>query len=199
MTFLAICVQAFIYNAQLKEMKKSTDAATKAANMAEESLKQVREAARIDQRAWVGVIGINGNPILNQPFMVTLQAKNTGKTFAKNVRNYVYFIDLAAGDEPDFSPDDHVEAGQSTTLLAPNGDYQTRTDVLTDQDIKTVTQAQLDNWKFGKKTLIAAGKIFYEDIFGCEHWTTFCFYLRPNLQGYANYKKHNDADDNPCP
>ena len=29
LTFLAICVQAFITNSQLKEMKKSTDAATK--------------------------------------------------------------------------------------------------------------------------------------------------------------------------
>lgn len=200
LTFSVICVQALIYGFQLKEMRKSTQAATKAAKAAETSVEQARETARLDQRAWVGVIDVSGNPTLNQPFIVTVQAKNTGKTFAKKLRSYVYFQSIPAGVEPNFSPDnDHPPGGQSITLVAPGGDYKSQTDVLDEQEIKTVTQAQLDDWKSGKKVFFVSGKLFYEDIFGCGHWTTCCFYLRRNLQGYSNYEKHNDADDNRCP
>jgi hypothetical protein len=162
-------------------------------------LKEMKKSAQLDQRAWVGVIDISGNPTLNQPFIVTVQAKNTGKTFAKKLRSYVYFQSIPAGVQPSFSSDDDPVVNQSMTLVAPGGDYKSQTDVLDEQEITIVTQAQLDDWKSGKKAFFASGKLFYEDIFGCSHWTTFCFYLRRNLQGYSNYKKHNDADDNRCP
>jgi hypothetical protein len=42
LTFCVICVQAGIYFFQLKQMKKSTVAATRAANAAEASVKQAR-------------------------------------------------------------------------------------------------------------------------------------------------------------
>ena len=42
LTFCVICVQAGIYFFQIKQMNKSTDAAMKAANAAEASVKQAR-------------------------------------------------------------------------------------------------------------------------------------------------------------
>lgn len=157
---------------------------------------QLKEMSQLDKRAWVGVVNISGNPTLGQPFLVTVEGKNTGKTFARKLRSYIYFQSISAGAEPNFSPDGELVLDQSMTLVAPAGDYKSQTDVLDEQEIKTVTQAQLDDWKSGKKVFFVAGKLFYKDIFGCSHWTTFCFYLRRNLQGYSNYKKHNDADDN---
>jgi hypothetical protein len=197
MTFLAICVQAFIYNAQLKEMKKSTDAAIKAANLAEESVKQSRETSRLDQRAWVGVISVSGNPTLNQPFIVTIQAKNTGKTFAKKLRSNVYYQEFSSGREPDFSSADNQPPPgvQSVTLVAPNGEYAIKTDIF---DVP-ITQRQLDDWKSGQKVFFASGIITYEDVFGVAHWTTFCYYLKRSLDAYSNYAKHNDADENISP
>src|SRR5206468_9786245 len=54
LTFLAICAQVWIYNCQLKEMQKSTNAATKSAKAAEDSVTLARENAHLDQRAWIG-------------------------------------------------------------------------------------------------------------------------------------------------
>jgi hypothetical protein len=163
--------------------------------------KEMKNSARLDQRAWVGVVGINGTPKLNEPFIVTVEGKNTGKTFAKKLRGHIYFQSINANEKPDFSQDDSRRASdtQSVSLVAPNGDYQLQTNVFAQPEMQTVTQGRLDDWKSGKKIFLAAGKIFYEDIFHCEHWTTFCFYLRRDLQGYFNHEQHNDADENQCP
>ena len=85
MTFCAICIQATIYVFQLKEMRKSTDAATKAAKAAEDSVTLVRENAHLDQRAWVVVSDVSGVPEVGKPFIVTINISNLGKTFAKNL------------------------------------------------------------------------------------------------------------------
>lgn len=50
--FCAICVQAGIYLFQLKQIKQSAAAATKAAHVVEASVTQARGAFRDDQRAW---------------------------------------------------------------------------------------------------------------------------------------------------
>ena len=163
-------------------------------------LNETKNTAHLDQRAWVGILGINGTPKLNEPFVVTVEAKNTGKTFARNLRGLIYFQSINAGGPPNFSQDDlrRASATQSVSLVAPNGDYQIPTNLFAQPEMQTVTQAELDDWKSGKKMFLAAGKIFYEDIFNCEHWTTFCFYLRRDLQGYLNHEQHNDADENQC-
>ena len=84
---LIFCVQAFIFYGQFREMKKSTDAATKAANAAETSVKQATETMRLDQRAWVGPIHADGNlpAEVDKDFLISIQIKNSGKTFAKKV------------------------------------------------------------------------------------------------------------------
>src|SRR2546421_11769 len=71
-----------IADRQLAEMRKSTDAATGAANVAQASLQQIRENAYLDQRPWVTV----SKAILAEPLAVGQQPKihmqviNTVKT-----------------------------------------------------------------------------------------------------------------------
>src|SRR5437588_9436184 len=55
LTLGAIWAQVWVYNQQLKEMRKATDAATKAAKAAETSVGTAKEISRRDQRAWVTV------------------------------------------------------------------------------------------------------------------------------------------------
>src|SRR5437016_2811471 len=55
LTLGAIWAQVWVYNQQLKEMRKSTDAATKAAKAAEASIIQAKEMTHLDQRAWVAM------------------------------------------------------------------------------------------------------------------------------------------------
>jgi hypothetical protein len=199
--FCAICVQAGIYFFQLKEIRKSTDAATKAANAAEASVNQVRRTARHDQRAWLAVVDIQGIPEVGTIFSVNLVAQNSGKTFAKNVtmRAVVEAI-TEKGGEPDFSLEDSAGARKdsSVSLLAPNADYVMDIELRKRTPPHEITQSDLDGIRRGDLTLFVHGKMTYDDVFGCAHWTTFCTRLKPDLK-YASYGKHNDADQNRCP
>ena len=73
-----------IYWCQLREMRKSTDAATRAAKAAEDSITFARNSAHLDQRAWVAPIDVTGKPEEGKPYKVAVTFKNTGRTFAKN-------------------------------------------------------------------------------------------------------------------
>src|SRR5712692_7195299 len=84
----AIITQAVIYSKQLSEMRKSTDAATSAANSAKQSIDQIERNAHLDQRAWVTVeiAKILKAPALDETPTVTLHIKNSGKTPARKFR-----------------------------------------------------------------------------------------------------------------
>src|SRR6266581_1862829 len=56
--FVVGVIVAIIYICQLEQMRKSTIAATAAAIAAKESVKQTRETAHLDQRAWVAPISV---------------------------------------------------------------------------------------------------------------------------------------------
>jgi hypothetical protein len=197
----AICVQAAIYFFQLKQINKSTDAAAKAANAAEASVKQVRKAAHRDQRAWVAVVDIQGIPEAGTIFSVNLVAQNSGKTFAKDVAmRAVAELITEKGGEPDFSLEDSAAARKdsSVSLLAPNADYLMDIELRKQTPPHEITQSDLDGIRRGDLTIFIHGKMTYDDIFGCTHWTTFCTRLKPDLK-YASYGRHNDADQNLCP
>jgi hypothetical protein len=205
LTFLAIicavCIQAGIYFFQLKQINKSTDAATKAANAAEASVKQVRRNARHDQRAWVAVVDIQGIPEVGTIFSVNLVAQNSGKTFARNLKmRAVVEAITEKGGEPDFSLEDSAAARKdsSVSLLAPNADYMMDIELRKQTAPHEITESDLDGIRRGDLSIFVHGKMTYDDIFGCAHWTTFCTRLKPDLK-YASYGKHNDADQNGCP
>jgi hypothetical protein len=187
-----------IGNRQVEEMRKSADAATKAAKAAEASITFAEENAHLDQRAWVAFINVSGTPVVDSSLSVAVKVKNSGKTFAKNLRMYVYFQETKEGGKPDFSEDETSHSGGSVFLLAPNGEYESKTDVFSGiTETGKVTQGQIDDWKTGKKNFFVCAKLTYDDIFGCSHWTTLCNYLSRDLQ-YRAYREHNDADDNRC-
>jgi hypothetical protein len=199
--FCAICVQAGIYFFQLKQMKKSTGAAIKAANAAEASVKQAKAAARHDQRAWVAVIDTMGIPEVGKIFTVNLTALNSGKTFAKNLsmRAVVELI-TEEGKEPDFSLEDSAPARKdsSVSLLPPNTEYVTNVELRKQTPPHEITESDFDRIRSGNLRIVVHGKITYDDMFGCSHWTSFCTRLKSDLK-YASYGNHNDADQNRCP
>jgi hypothetical protein len=198
--FCAICVQAGIYFLQLTQMKKSTEAATRAANAAEASVREVRRTARHDQRAWIAVVDIQGIPEVGTMFSVNLVAQNSGKTFAKNLTMRAVIEIAKKGEEPDFSLEDSAAARKdsSVSLLAPNADYVMDIELRKQTPPHEIAQSDLDGIRSGNLTIFVHGRMTYDDIFGCAHWTSFCTRLKPDLK-YASYGKHNDADQNPCP
>jgi hypothetical protein len=199
--FCAICIQAGIYLFQLTQIKKSADAATKAAKTVEASVTEVRGTFRDDQRAWVRLVDIQGIPELGTILSVDLVAENTGRTFAKNLtmRAVVELI-TEKEKEPDFNLEE-IEAARkesSVSLLAPNADYETEIQLRKQTPPHEITQSDLDGIRDGSLTVFLHGKMTYDDIFGCAHWTSFCIRLKPDLT-YASYGKHNDTDQNRCP
>jgi hypothetical protein len=199
--FCAICVQAGIYLFQLKQIKKSAAAATKAAHAVEASVTQARGTLRDDQRAWVRLVDIQGIPEVGTIFSVDLVAANTGRTFAKNLtmRAVVELI-TEKEKEPDFDLEDRGAARKesSVSLLAPNDEYETDIVLRKQTPPHEITQSDLDGIRDGNLTIFVHGKMTYDDIFGCAHWTSFCTRLKPDLT-YASYGKHNDVDQNRCP
>ena len=64
---------------------------------------------------------------------------------------------------------------------------------------KPLTQDEVDMFKKGDVSLFVHGKMTYDDIFGCPHWTKFCYRLLPHNFHYRTHEQHNDADDSRCP
>lgn len=189
-----------IYSSQLTAMNTANDqgrvainAALRAANSAREGVNLARDTSRLDQRAWVAPVQIKGVPKDGEPLFVGVGIKNTGKTFAKNVLVDA-FTDHARKDSPD--PDFEARAnrkqkersGEHGTVMAPNADF---TKSLQGEKPLAIGQTELYEW--GLINLFFWGRITYDDIFGCQHWTTFCVrYIEGGKwEGYGPY---NDVD-----
>ena len=117
---VAAIIGACIYGWQLSEMRKSTNAATKAAKAAEDSVLLAKQNAHLDQRAWVVVSDVSGVPEVGKPFIVTMNITNVGKTFAKNLKGSPIVEHSPTGEVPDFAARVTSAVVFSTALLAPN-------------------------------------------------------------------------------
>lgn len=196
--FLAVVNFAalFIYGYQLIEMRKATNAAT-------EGLKSARDMSHLDQRAWVSGAAIEGTPKVGKSWTVDVLVKNTGKTFARkmkmvaladsNSRQRTYGLENYAEDSPEYWKQVSVS---SMMLLAPNGQFIGHA---TFNEGAGITQRQIDTLKMGDWTIIVHGKIIYEDVFGCPHWTTFCGRYEARTETFTACDDHNDDDNNNCP
>ena len=195
--FYGIC----IYEGQLTQMRKanalmkdSTDAATKAAKAAEDSVILARDMNRLDQRAWVAVAQISGPLQAGEPFVTRIRFKNSGKTFARNAQVRVK-IDITNKDAfPDFdtlfdTPKDGKEIG--VMILAPNAEYESVTEPF---ELSPFTQEQIDNIR-DNQALFVFGRIDYADVFDRGHWTTFCYRYGFPSGEYGYCENHNDADN----
>jgi hypothetical protein len=164
-------IQAFIYKAQLDEM-------------------------RIDQRAWVAAKFINlAGPTVGQILPAPLIVGNIGKTVAKNLDGWIYFrpvpisttIDLS---DPATLKPSSVASGEpipawthyAAGVLYPNdigpvvGAALVNTPTGKTSPVPTVWDGILqDKWDKGDIYLAIDGKITYEDAGGIKHWTTFCY------------------------
>ena len=100
--------------------------------------------------------------------------------------------------DPDFNA--IVEAGTHSergSVLAPNTEGTGRKiQTLGGGVLEAEHVARIEN---GEYVVTVFGRIKYEDIFGCAHWTTFCFRYAKENSWYAYSDYYNEADDNRCP
>jgi hypothetical protein len=151
-------------------------------------------ASRSDQRAWIVLRGIEGIPILDQPWPLKVYFANSGKTPAKHVRVDCHVTPAKIESEIDFSK---VGAHARPTMIAPND--PTTYCPLNPLTIAKVNQDVLDFFSNKKAILFAYGSVTYEDIFGKEHWLTFCRSMEADGKAWDSCETHNDTGDGKRP
>lgn len=192
-----------VIGGQLDEMKKGgTDThelAVQAKNQADRT-KELAELSdktlRLDQRAWMsyGIETLNsaGIPAVGKPFVVRITYRNLGKSPAIKTLTCSRMDFLPKGKEPDFTcPNKSVHWVKTGTIFSgPTfGAFS---------DLVLTPNFQQDDWNkvMSEQSVVwAYGRVEYYDVFGIQHWFTFCNHLLTG-GGYAICEGHIDTDKN---
>jgi hypothetical protein len=165
------------------------------------TLTEMRDDSRLDQRAWVGVSGLQAIPDTIQngkPLMFVLKLTNTGKTPARNLVGSVVVDPAKREGKPSFKYTDTVER---RGLLMPNGNSFT-TAIVEPRgthaiDMPPMSAVIVDAVTNGNLILYIHGRSFYSDIFDQHHWITYCYAVMKG-KGPIQFEacpNHNDTGD----
>jgi hypothetical protein len=149
---------------------------------ASEANMQARRGGQLDQRAWVAVSEIVPGDETKTPWTINLVFKNTGKTPAKKFSVKLAGEPVAKGGKPVAAEEVYAENG----IIAPDGFFRS--------GLSSHTKY---NWE--TTDLVVHGRIYYNSVFGKEHWTQFCYYFVPKsasrTNGFTPCNQGNDVDD----
>jgi hypothetical protein len=158
--------------------------------------KPASDQSRETKRAWISPIAFTGEPTVNQPFIVYVRYKNTGRILAKDVRVVFFAYGVRKDTKPDFNiVENESPTGGSVFFLQPGAE---RTSYHKHNNGTPLTQDDVTQVDRGDIVIYAFGKIYYRDASGCSHWTKFCVFYIPGLKQYSNYSDYNDTDENKC-
>jgi hypothetical protein len=172
--------------AQVEEMKIASELTRK-------SIELGQKTAHIDQRAWIGIKLMNLESFeIGKPVSVTIQLDNSGKTFANKVFA-PYFIVVSTrkfGNALELL-EERKRANisgeiSSFSSISPNTVFRF--------SIKTwepLSKNVLDEIEAGRAMIYVIGEIYYEDIFGEEHFTKYFAHYDPVSKSMPFY---NDKD-----
>jgi hypothetical protein len=180
-----------VYSKQLSQMRKATRAATHATSLATLN-------SHLDLRAWVAPVFLSGKPEPGRVWTVTIETQNSGKTFGKKFEIIaIPKIKELADPDPDFEKElrdmREKRPNQGQGVIAPGGQFAHTAKPYGDHNL---TGAQLEYIKSPTVLVLVFGKITYSDVFGCDHWTTFCGKWHSEDDSFSIYGPYNDADNN---
>jgi hypothetical protein len=149
-------------------------------------LAEMRRQREVDERAWLAPSPVNPLTLnYSDPSRIfyALRTRNCGKTPAKNVRTVVNWTTNANSfTMPDIKPN------ISPQFIPLDGESVIETPIIP-YNIYTAA-------KSGNLPLFIYGTVWYDDIFGVEHWTQFCWSLDINRNLTYEGPNHNDCDTN---
>ena len=188
---------------QLGEIIKQYPELQKSAKAARDSVTNADSNFRQDERAWMAFKFMEGNLTLTigKSFLVPTELVNTGKTPAKNVHGNIVVGVFKKGETLDFTYTlGHANYGIRAGTIFPTGKIMESFEGIKHgrkQAEPIIFTAPLKDELFNAHSfIIVHGKIIYDDIFGIEHWTTYCRYvLHPELIS-EQCTRYNDTDDN---
>lgn len=171
-------------NAQNRKLVGATIAQSKAA------LQATIDSSRNDQRAWVGTEWA-ANPAISEG--ITIQYKirvfNVGKTPALNYRSQAAAAITGTNEMPDFDKIPTPPFGSVSPL------YQGVTNFAYAEPI-TFHAANIAALRIRIGVLSVFGKITYDDIFRCHHWTKFC-YVYDGVGTFVDCNRYTEQDQPP--
>jgi hypothetical protein len=184
----------------IKHADRIATAMEQSVGQAKVAFDAANKQAMVTQRAWIATSVTLAPPrdakgnlpkdpfIVDKPFDVRIEVKNTGRTPALNVRIFQTKEAIGAKGyalpEPNFAyaEDSYSPAGNIT----PDGYvYFDHLSILTRQERERIFSSTERIW--------VHGAVKYDDVFGAHHLQHFCVYL---LTGgaFANCTDHNDMD-----
>jgi hypothetical protein len=165
-----------------------------AASNAKAGIQATQDAMRLDQRAWVGVKGMEGTPQLNQPWQPHVVFTNTGRTPAKNVRMWCTLEPEYLGTPFKFTKS---ALGNQRTLIVPNQEPYCQMEAT---PAAKMDQPTLDSLNSGKLAVAVYGLVTYDDVFGDSHWLTFCKVIHTDGKAWDDCPEGgNDTGDGKKP
>lgn len=173
--------QAILAEKSREDAKDASDANAKAAVIA---LNATIESSHLEQRAWLAPSLWETKRNENGLIYFNIAYKNTGKTPAVVV---VAILTATSnlGDIPKFD----TKPLQRGDLVAPDTSVHITTEhrLLTEKELAA---------NIAGDPLYLYGTIWYNDIFGRQHWTQFCTSTMRKLVDFSPCPTHNRSDDN---
>lgn len=156
---------------------------------------QERRSSQLDERAWVFAYKADcrTNTTIPETFTFKVYIKNTGKTPALNVRTYIE-MDAVTNTGSITNMDDERRASRAgviapdATIFSSPGGYSKGV-ILEDAFNQYIST--------GCKVYIF-GTIWYDDIFGHNHWSQYCVQVVPSEKSIDQFEQaefHNSCDD----
>lgn len=157
----------------------------------------------VDERAWMAFKFVGGDITftIDKPLLVPTELINVGKTPAKNVHGNIVVGVFKKGEALDFSyTSGHASYKVMAGTIFPSGKIVESFEAIKhgQEHAEPIifTAPVKDELFSGQSFLIVHGRIAYSDVFGTEHWTTYCRYvLHPELIS-EQCTRYNDTDDN---
>jgi hypothetical protein len=151
------------------------------------------ELSRSDQRAWVGMVGIDVNKaVQDSPFSYAVSIQNTGKTPALNVHILTTSKGVPKGQTPQFTYELPSNAPVAATTIQPS--MRVKMGGTPDSLSRPLTTDQFQSLKSGAAVMYIYGKIDYEDVFKGLHHTQFCGFLEADLASVHSCFQYNTAN-----
>jgi hypothetical protein len=178
---LVIITGTYTYYAagQLHKMKRSTEAAEKAANTAASTLINSQQQSELDQRAWVGISSQNVDELSAQAFKAEIEFFNSGKTPARRVQKSISLMTRPRPllDSPDTEGVNSLRFS-GNSVLPPQGHttITTLSDPQTMQQMTQIFNAHYAAIDAGTQILYVFGEIKYDDLSDRPHTTKYCLF-----------------------
>jgi hypothetical protein len=156
-----------------------------------EQVKQMKETIKITERAWVGIHAVSAQVEIGKPIITTVEFINTGKTPAINLTTRAVGEAVVKNSPPDYTKEGY--SIDSKGIVYPQQKIRIS---LKDSTQPPLNQVGFDQVEKGDALIYVHGRVNYSDVFGKDHWFTYCFLYEPDRKTVSAYKEHNDTDNN---